>query len=70
MGDTMVSDCWLSGKKMEAVLFFSFQFCDVAKVVVILIHELFKPNLVNNKNMKGKSSNILMYFLDIFLNHV
>ncbi len=55
---------------MEAVLFFSFQFCDVAKVVVILIHELFKPNLVNNKNMKGKSSNILMYFLDIFLNHV
>jgi hypothetical protein len=26
--------------------------------------------LVNNKNMKGKSSNILMYFLDIFLNHV
>jgi hypothetical protein len=37
----MVSDYWLAGKKIEAVLFFSFQFCDVANVVVILIHKLF-----------------------------
>jgi len=66
----MVSDYWLAGKKMEAVFFFSFQFCDVAKVVVILIHKLFKPNLVTNKNMKWKSSNILMYFWIPFLNQV
>jgi hypothetical protein len=42
---------------------FSFQSCDVAKVVII--HKMVLPNLAKRKYEMKKKSNILVYFLQL-----